>query len=99
MSCLMGYGSTRGSRLVKVRGALLALTPRRRISGRQVEAVIRHATFSRLVRRETLSVFCTSYVFIRQVGETFVPVGLFLVSSWELPWNWHVLATDACETL
>ena len=38
----------------KVRGAPLALARRRRVSGRQVEAVIGRATFCGLVRRETL---------------------------------------------
>ncbi|CAK0796853.1 unnamed protein product, partial [Prorocentrum cordatum] len=53
-------------RFWRVRGALLALAARRRVAGRQVEAVIGHATFCGLVRRETLTVFSTVYPFIRR---------------------------------
>ena len=63
-----------GSRwLWKVRGALLVVARRCRVGWRQVETV-GHATFCGLVRRETLSVFCFSYAFIRQDGDTFAPL-------------------------
>ena len=69
------------------------------------EGVICHATFCGLVKRETLSVFCTSFVFTHEVGEMFVLLWptvaaelqalaglmMFFVSSWEL-------AADACDT-
>ena len=53
------------------RRALFALARRRRVSGRQVEVVISHTTICGLVRSETLSLFCTSYVFFCQVMAAF----------------------------
>ena len=98
-------------RFWRVRGALLALASRRKISGRQVEAIIGHATFCGLVRRETLSVFSTVYPFIRKHYDmpvlpwpsvcdelrVFAGLMIMLVSSWESDWNPLVLATDASE--
>ena len=76
------YTRISSRRIWKFRGAFLALTRRHCVSGRQGEDVIGHATFCGLIRRETLSVFCASYWFIRQIDELFVQWPLSSKSLW-----------------
>ena len=93
-------------RFWRVHGAIGALCRRRRVTGRQLEVVLGHATFCALLRRETLTVFHTLYPFIRKFRDTpaalwdscraellcFRGLMITLVSPWALPWNEYVLA-------
>ena len=47
-----------------MRGALLALAERPKISGEALEIIVGHATFCALLRRELLSIFSSVYAFI-----------------------------------
>ena len=88
-----------GKRFWRVRGAVQALAQRRQASKGQVEAVTEHALLQGLVRRETLSVFNTVYVFIRRSCDepvelwptvaselsVFAGLLLFFASTWDMP--------------
>ena len=92
-----------------VRQAVKALLSRRKVSGWQVEALLGHATFVCLLRRETLSIFHTVYRFIascyhkfeplwdgtRAELESFVGLMVFIEADWTRPWMPVVYASDA----
>ena len=99
-------------RFWRVHGALEGLVRRRAVTGQQLEVILGHATFCGLLRRETLSVFHACYSFVRSHYEIACPLwptvrdelvafkGLMitLISSWSLPWNEYVMASDACPS-
>ena len=98
-------------RLHKVRSGLRGLISRGRCSGRVLEIIIGHATFCGLACRLVLSVFHTSYKFIKKNYNTVSPLwnsvkdelrafaGLmvFLESDWKRGWNTLVTSSDASE--
>eukprot|EP00435_Cladocopium_sp_Y103_P072928 s29_g41.t2 len=96
----------------KVHQALLAVLNRRKISGRLLEVVVGHATFVALTCRNLLSIFNTTYRYIRSnydrpavlwksVREeifVFRSLMIYLHADWARPWNTYVSASDASLT-
>ena len=93
----------------RIRQGIRHLLWRGRASGDALSAVLGHATFLALVRREALAVFEAVYPFcavyrgkvgvlwwsVRRELECFLGVMFLLESSWTTPWNPLVLASDA----
>ena len=83
-----------------------------RATSRQLEVLIGHITFAGLFRRESLSVLCASYEFVRKdfkVAEplwgsvmrelrTFKGLLILLERRMDQQWSTDVWASDACET-
>ena len=76
-----------------------------------MEAILGHCTFAGLLARQSLSIFHTSYKFIRlnyeeaaplwrsvrEELQTFRDILPMIQADWDLPWNRHVTVTDASD--
>lgn len=89
--------------------AIQGLLQRKKVSGRILEVVVGHATFVALTCRSLLSIFNTTYRYIRatyyqpsilwkSVREelfAFRSLMIYLHSDWTRPWNNYVSASDS----
>ena len=96
-------------RFWRIRFAIVDLLRRRRVTGYEVEVVLGHATFLSLARRELLSIFHTTYRFIRRhyyekitlwssardEFRCYIGAMWFLRAPWSRPWSTEVYQVDA----
>ena len=96
----------------KLRQAITGVLRRKRVSGRLLEVVVGHATFAGLTNRALLSVFHTTYRYIRthydypsslwmsvkEELQAFRNLMIYLHADWTRPWNTYVTASDASLT-
>lgn len=93
----------------KVHQAIQGLLQRKKVSGRILEVVVGHATFVALTCRSLLSIFNTTYRYIRATYYqpsilwksvqkelfAFRSLMIYLHSDWTRPWNNYVSASDS----
>ena len=93
----------------RVDGALRWLLRHRRVSGKQLEKILGHATFISMIDRTGLTVFSATYAFIRKHNDraavwwpsvrlelqSFLGLLPLLRSPWALDWSEIITATDA----
>ena len=99
-------------RFHRVRQSIRGLLNKKRVTGQMLEVVVGHATFCALNNRMLLSVFHSSYKFIkahyfensmiwdsvRAELTAFAGLMIFLRSDWWRPWNPLVCSSDASNT-
>ena len=85
---------------------------RKRVSGKMLERLVGQCTFAGLANRRSLSVFHVVYKFVRKHESRRAPLwpsvraelqafrGILplVLSEWQIPWCYIVVATDASET-
>lgn len=94
----------------KVLHSARCLLRRRSVSGKQLEILLVHLTYFSMLRRSALSCFAASYKyarafydgfgrlwdFVRSEIRTFVGLMPLIVSDWDMPWHFTVVAHDSC---
>ena len=99
-------------RFHKLRQAITGVLMRKKVSGRLLEVVVGHATFAGLTNRALLSVFHTTYRYIRthydypstlwssvrEEMQAFRSLMIYLHADWTRPWNTYVTASDSSLT-
>ncbi|CAK0879867.1 unnamed protein product, partial [Prorocentrum cordatum] len=93
----------------RIDGAFRWALRRRRLSGKQLERLVGHATFVSLLDHTALNVFNACYAFIHRCGDSmavawptvrhelqaFIGLLPLVRAPWDLPWCETVVATDA----
>lgn len=102
----------KASKIWRLRKAIRELLRYRRVSGRLLEALLGHATWAALVKREAFAIFNFSYLFIRQHYDQWTPLPpearrelqilagtlpLFRIDM-AAQWNASIYCSDACES-